>query len=136
MYHIRIAKLNKYISLASKLFIYNIIVSGFRTKSPLFNSFVSPFKDGSEHSLLLPGCSSDETTSVFCVVGNRDHTLFAAITSSSIYIFLSDVSLKIGFESYLSKLILKEPISFEALTFSFCSRSYHWKLFLFFNSLL
>uniref|UniRef100_A0A0N5AX60 Protein RIC1 homolog n=1 Tax=Syphacia muris TaxID=451379 RepID=A0A0N5AX60_9BILA len=49
--------------------------------------------DGSEHSLRLPGCSSDETESVFCVVGNRDHTLFAAITSSSIYLFLSDTQL-------------------------------------------
>lgn len=49
--------------------------------------------DGSEHGLRLPGCSSDGNSRVFCVVGNRDRTLYAAVTSSTVYIFLANPQL-------------------------------------------
>uniref|UniRef100_A0A915Q7R5 Protein RIC1 homolog n=1 Tax=Setaria digitata TaxID=48799 RepID=A0A915Q7R5_9BILA len=49
-------------------------------------------KDGSEHNLRLPGCSrsaESQEPHVFCVVGNRDKTLFIAVTSSIFYIYLA-----------------------------------------------
>ncbi|VDM97826.1 unnamed protein product [Thelazia callipaeda] len=48
--------------------------------------------DGSEHSLRLPGCSKSSENykpRVHCVVGNRDKTLFIAVTSSIFYIYLA-----------------------------------------------
>uniref|UniRef100_A0A1I7VEJ0 Protein RIC1 homolog n=1 Tax=Loa loa TaxID=7209 RepID=A0A1I7VEJ0_LOALO len=48
--------------------------------------------DGSEHNLRLPGCSKSDKNQelhVFCVVGNRDKTLFVAVTSSILYIYLA-----------------------------------------------
>ncbi|VDN58497.1 unnamed protein product [Dracunculus medinensis] len=50
--------------------------------------------DGSEHCLRLPAgtSNSDQLECAYCIVGNRDRTLYAAVTSSVIYIFLSNVS--------------------------------------------
>ncbi|KAM3719655.1 Guanine nucleotide exchange factor [Dirofilaria immitis] len=48
--------------------------------------------DGSEHNLRLPGCSrgqKNQEPHVFCVVGNRDRTFFAVVTSSIFYIYLA-----------------------------------------------
>ncbi|KAL3993953.1 RIC1 family protein [Acanthocheilonema viteae] len=47
--------------------------------------------DGSEHNLRLPGCSRNDNQDlhVFCVVGNRDKTLFVAVTSSIFYVYLA-----------------------------------------------
>uniref|UniRef100_A0A0R3RGF6 RAB3GAP2_N domain-containing protein n=1 Tax=Elaeophora elaphi TaxID=1147741 RepID=A0A0R3RGF6_9BILA len=48
--------------------------------------------DGSEHNLRLPGCSKSDKNQephVFCVVGNRDKTLFVAVTSSIFYVYLA-----------------------------------------------
>lgn len=44
----------------------------------------------------MPGCSSDDDVNsrrIYCVVGNRDRTLYAAVASSVIYICLANVSL-------------------------------------------
>ncbi|CAG9534420.1 unnamed protein product [Cercopithifilaria johnstoni] len=48
--------------------------------------------DGSEYNLRLPGCSRSDKNQephVFCVVGNRDKTLFVAVTSSIFYVYLA-----------------------------------------------
>lgn len=52
--------------------------------------------DGSEHNLRLPGCSKSDKNQephVFCVVGNRDKTLFVVVTSSIFYIYLANPQL-------------------------------------------
>ncbi|VDN82021.1 unnamed protein product [Brugia pahangi] len=52
--------------------------------------------DGSEHNLRLPGCSRSDKNQephVFCVVGNRDKTLFVVVTSSIFYIYLANPQL-------------------------------------------
>uniref|UniRef100_A0A915BH36 Protein RIC1 homolog n=2 Tax=Parascaris univalens TaxID=6257 RepID=A0A915BH36_PARUN len=52
--------------------------------------------DRYESSIRLPGCSSDDDVNskrIYCVVGNRDRTLYAAVASSIIYICLANPQL-------------------------------------------
>lgn len=49
--------------------------------------------EGCERGLSLPGCMRDSQSRVYCIVGNRDRTLYAAVTSSTIYFFLSNPEL-------------------------------------------
>ncbi|VDM36928.1 unnamed protein product [Toxocara canis] len=52
--------------------------------------------DRTENGLRLPGCSWDsdlDSKRIYCVVGNRDRTLYAAVASSIIYICLANPQL-------------------------------------------